>query len=1159
MKSFIHIIAGICLACLSAFSQSQDQNYIRTRTMTNDAGTEYIETIQYFDGLGRPVETVQKGITPNKADLVSLLEYDAFGRESNVWLPGVASGNNGAFIANPKAAIKASYGNDANPYARTDYEASPLNRVEKQFGPGRNWHANGKAVKTEYSANTASGDQSCAYYEVTSDGKLKKTGNYEANQLYVVKITDEDGCVSYEFKDRLGRVVLMRQTNGTIPHSTYYVYDDFGKKRFVLSPMASDTLTADGVAWDINNQTLKDYAYMYKYDNRLRCSEKKLPGADWIYYVYDRADRLILMQDGKTRAESSLKWIFSKYDVTGRMIITGFLYDNRNFAALTSFINSTVIVESYGNNAYGSYGYTWNTFPTSAYEDDVMVVNYYDDYERLLSRDPYFGNALGYETKAGYGTKYTNTQCSACSAKGLLIGTRTKMLDGSSGEEIVTMMYYDDKGRLVQKKSTNHLDGFDKEYYAYSFTGLPLKTLAVNTTSSGILLEQYCTYAYDHAGRQTSSIYQIDKTTNGVKKTGTPQTARIKYDETGRAIRSETGVNVDYTYNIRGWVTDIKQLYFTEKLWYEQAGFYNGNIAKMYWTGSYYENLDDSYYVFTYDKLNRLMSAVHTSGTRSNALNTSYAYDKNGNIKNLTRYGLQDQIGYRFGFVDQLTFSHSGNQITSVSDAGLKTSWYGAEDYHVNSAASVKCTYNANGFLTKDSDKGIQNITYNYLNLPEKITFGGGNSITYHYDAAGVKRRVLTKTNKNTQYTPLSTITAAQESASQYQYTHTDYIGNILLTDGKPNRASLPGGNGYAAYEPGNDRFRYNYYVKDHLGSVRLVMNDYEVEQSNHYYPFGALAGGSFNYYDGDGNRFKYNGKEMQAEHRLNWYDHGARAYDQAKGSFLGIDPLAEKYPWVSPYAFCGNNPMNRIDPDGMDWWSTSDPDEIERFMNTVKQSTTFGDPTSTKYHEDFDLNNWDRATDSQFSRGKLSYDDFNERFLVSVPGINGEELICYGFYVPAIFVDGSIVGIDTGLRNWHARRSGALTNVYPEFDLLLLSRLLYSGASAVVSEDVAAEGGGYVVYHSVHNGVTQYVGITNNLARRSAEHLASKGIKIEPLLQGLSRNDARAVEQALIEIHGLGKNGGTLLNKINSISPANPTYGAQLQRGYELLKSIGY
>ena len=67
-------------------------------------------------------------------------------------------------------------------------------------------------------------------------------------------------------------------------------------------------------------------------------------------------------------------------------------------------------------------------------------------------------------------------------------------------------------------------------------------------------------------------------------------------------------------------------------------------------------------------------------------------------------------------------------------------------------------------------------------------------------------------------------------------------------------------------------------------------------------------------------------------------------------------------------------------------------------------------------------------------------------------------------------------------------------------------------------------------------DGVTQYVGITNNIARRQAEHLASKGIEIEPLMKNLSRSDARAVEQALIEIHGLGKNGGTLINKINSI-----------------------
>lgn len=89
--------------------------------------------------------------------------------------------------------------------------------------------------------------------------------------------------------------------------------------------------------------------------------------------------------------------------------------------------------------------------------------------------------------------------------------------------------------------------------------------------------------------------------------------------------------------------------------------------------------------------------------------------------------------------------------------------------------------------------------------------------------------------------------------------------------------------------------------------------------------------------------------------------------------------------------------------------------------------------------------------------------------------------------------------------------------------------------------------------------GEVQYVGITNNLARRAAEHLRSSGMRIDSLTTGLSRTDARAVEQALIEIHGLGRNGGTLLNRINSIATSNPAYAQQLERGYELLRTVGY
>lgn len=98
---------------------------------------------------------------------------------------------------------------------------------------------------------------------------------------------------------------------------------------------------------------------------------------------------------------------------------------------------------------------------------------------------------------------------------------------------------------------------------------------------------------------------------------------------------------------------------------------------------------------------------------------------------------------------------------------------------------------------------------------------------------------------------------------------------------------------------------------------------------------------------------------------------------------------------------------------------------------------------------------------------------------------------------------------------------------------------------------------GDTTVYISRNGDQIQYVGITDDLARRAAEQLRKKGIQIEDLMNHLSREDARAVEQVLIELHGLQKNGGTLLNRINSIARSNPKYANALRRGRELLKTL--
>ena len=113
---------------------------------------------------------------------------------------------------------------------------------------------------------------------------------------------------------------------------------------------------------------------------------------------------------------------------------------------------------------------------------------------------------------------------------------------------------------------------------------------------------------------------------------------------------------------------------------------------------------------------------------------------------------------------------------------------------------------------------------------------------------------------------------------------------------------------------------------------------------------------------------------------------------------------------------------------------------------------------------------------------------------------------------------------------------------------------------NAVAMSSHEGGGGQTSIYVSQNpQGQVQYVGLTNDIARRAAEHLRTSGFQIEELLGGLSREDARAVEQALIEIHGLGKNSGTLLNRINSVARTNPKYAALLRRGMELLESIGY
>ena len=232
----------------------------------------------------------------------------------------------------------------------------------------------------------------------------------------------------------------------------------------------------------------------------------------------------------------------------------------------------------------------------------------------------------------------------------------------------------------------------------------------------------------------------------------------------------------------------------------------------------------------------------------------------------------------------------NGNQLLSVNDAATASAYNNVFEFKDVAKVSSEYAYDLNGNLTKDLNKKITGIQYNYLNLPSQVTFTDGNTTTYTYDADGTKLRTVHKIGGTT--------------------TTTDYCGNVIYENGTAKCLLTEGGSLSL-----NDK-KYHYYLQDHQGNNRVVASsDGSVEETNHYYPFGGVFAGT-----GNVQAYKYNGKELDAKKGLNWYDYGARMYDAGLGRFTTVDPFAENYYATSSYAYCGNNPVNRIDPDGKDW-----------------------------------------------------------------------------------------------------------------------------------------------------------------------------------------------------------------------------------------------
>lgn len=939
------------------------------------------QNITYVDGLGRPVQTVQVNGSPDGTkDVIQPIAYDQFGREATKYLPYNDVANHGLYRPNALGDAAGIYLNSDQynfytnpnqnyqlnlaPHSNTVFEASPQNRPLEQGAPGMPWQltgtvspsgeATGHTVKMVYAVYDNS-TFIAKKFGVGTDATtglpiLLDQGSYDAGQLYVTVTKDENWTsaqtdarlnTTEEYKDKDGHVLLKRIYNyntGVTPSvfetlSTYYVYDDIGNLTFVLPPKAE----ADGgLTSTANAATITNLCYQYNYDERQRLIAKRIPGKDWEYTVYNAYDQVVATQDGNQRQHN--QWTIAKYDALGRGIVTG-LWDNSNTAISPANLRTAVYGQGgrYENKDNSqTYGYTLNqTYPTSL--NTVLSVNYFDSYN-LPGGNPY---PYTYDSQV-------NGMPTTASAmlQSLPTATWTTVLNtigNTTPDMLWSVMYYDDKGRVIQTKAQHYLGGtvnagnYDQVSNGYDFTGEVVQTLRKHyTTSAGTnpAVTIANTFDYDHVGRKRRTWEKINNQDNII-------TSQLEYNEIGQlyqknlhGLTSSNGVSGDnlslgaadamtsgtrsviathrialnpgfsvtgsatfsakiasflqtitYAYNERGWLTSAN----TDGNLFNYSLNYNAPGTGI--TPQFNGNISGMVYnvnkpttathqfTYTYDALNRLINAASTG----NALDEAITYDKMGNISSLTRGG-SGAVSMNYNYAD--ANGNYSNQLSAVSDAGnngLRTYGY---DWNGNATSDGNAT-TANG--------GRKNITYNLFNLPQTVSNAATNVTiaSYTYEANGTKLRNIGSDG-----------TWDYISGIVYQ---NNAISFIQTEEGRANRNA-------------DGSYSYEYNLKDHLGNVRISFDkntatgQAELIQEDEYYAFGLRHG---LYDNSNNNRYLYNGKERQTD-LTDQYDYGARFYDPVTVRWNTPDPLAEKSRRFSPYVYGKNNPIRFIDPDGM-------------------------------------------------------------------------------------------------------------------------------------------------------------------------------------------------------------------------------------------------
>jgi RHS repeat-associated protein len=921
-------------------------------------------SISYMDGLGRNVQNVSYRATSNHKDFVQPFAYNKYGQSDVNYLPYPNDVNTGKYWKNwafDQGLVYSILKNEDYPKAVAIVESSPRAKVNEQGSVGPEFQPGGKTVKpktkVDIEGSQAEGNFIKAF-EINGNGSLtvyKYSAAKGYSKLFVSEVEDTEGITTKSYTNSNGQIILIRKydENDSVLIQMYNVYDEYRRLRFVVQPQGVanlPNLSSFPNGFSPVQDFIDDWCFQYKYDERGRMISKKVPGGGWIEMAHDKWDRLVMTQDAVQLGKNPQEFTFVKYDRLNRPVITGIyskVGSNMTIASHHIYMNGTEFDEEryeLRTDGSGVEDYTTTrTYPdhnTGNAVQKILTVTYYDDYDYSNISGLSFTPTLGYNAT----DQNTNTAGLATGVKINILGTT---------DYLRSVNYYDQHNRIIQVQNQNIIGLYSTITSEYDFVGNVIETEEINKfrNASEIITTTINTRnEYDHMNRLTKTFHDINNE-------GEILLAEYNYNEFGeqeeKNLHSTDGgstflQSVDYSYNSKGWLTQINQpdlssefeddnndlfgmqLNYYKNMLTGSGGIkkkYNGNIAEIVWQRS---GSTQNAYVYNYDGLERIKSAdfFEHNGSALQDIGGSgligVNYDKNGNIKHLSRSvpGMMPGLS-----MDNLTYAYDGNRLLSVTDP-LSYDGYNGEFIDGNTSGN-DYVYDVGGNMIEDKNKGIVNIKYNHLNLPSEVEYESstGNKILYIYDANGIKLQKKVRT---------------ADSYSRY----VDYIGSVQFENHEVSFVNTSEGR----IVPNGSVYDYEYFLKDQLGNIRVTFHEHpdssgvaKLLNGDDYFPFGI----AFNSYVTSTNEYKFQGQEHQGDHGLNWDGFKWRNSMPDLGRFFNIDPLAHDYTHNSPYAFSENMVIHMVELEGLEAWDIKrdwEDEDLEKYQQYVRDNQEYWD-----------------------------------------------------------------------------------------------------------------------------------------------------------------------------------------------------------------------